>query len=38
MDALHANTLHVVRFDDLQGLVSFPSFHTAAALMFVWTA
>jgi hypothetical protein len=27
---------HVVRFNDLEGLVSFPSFHAAAAILFTW--
>jgi len=37
MEALRAGTLHAVRLDDLEGLVSFPSFHTTAALLFIWT-
>lgn len=27
---------HVVRLDDLEGLVTFPSFHTEAAILFTW--
>ncbi len=37
LDALRAGTLHAVRLDNLEGLVSFPSFHTTAALIFIWT-
>jgi membrane-associated phospholipid phosphatase len=37
MDALRAGTFHAVRLDSLEGLVSFPSFHTTAALIFIWT-
>ncbi|HWW89050.1 MAG TPA: phosphatase PAP2 family protein [Vicinamibacterales bacterium] len=32
----HEGTMTVVRFDDLQGLVSFPSFHVAGALIVTW--
>jgi hypothetical protein len=32
----HEGTMTVVRFDDLDGLVSFPSFHIAGALMVTW--
>jgi membrane-associated phospholipid phosphatase len=27
---------HIVRLDDLEGLVTFPSFHAEAALLFAW--
>jgi membrane-associated phospholipid phosphatase len=37
LEALRDGTLHVLRLDNLEGLVSFPSFHTAAALLFIWT-
>jgi membrane-associated phospholipid phosphatase len=37
MEALRAGTFHAVRLDNLEGLVSFPSFHTTAALIFIWT-
>jgi hypothetical protein len=33
---LHAGQLHVVRFDELEGLVSLPSFHVAGALATTW--
>jgi hypothetical protein len=32
----HDGTMTVVRFDDLDGLVSFPSFHMAGALLVTW--
>jgi membrane-associated phospholipid phosphatase len=32
----HAGRLHVVTLEDMQGLVSFPSFHAAAALAVTW--
>ena len=32
----HDGLLTVVRFDDLDGLVSFPSFHVAGALLVTW--
>jgi hypothetical protein len=33
---LHEGTMTVVRFDDLEGLVSFPSFHVAGAILVTW--
>jgi membrane-associated phospholipid phosphatase len=30
--------MKVVRFDELEGLVSFPSFHVAGALIVLWAA
>ncbi len=36
IEALRAGTFHTVRLDRLEGLVSFPSFHTTGALLFVW--
>jgi hypothetical protein len=33
---LHEGALRVVRFDELEGLVSFPSFHVAGALATTW--
>jgi hypothetical protein len=32
----HAGHSHVVTMQDMQGLISFPSFHTAAALAVTW--
>ena len=32
----HEGTMTVVRFDDLDGLVSFPSFHVVGALLVTW--
>ena len=34
--ALRQGTYHVIRFDNLEGLVSMPSFHTAGGLMVTW--
>ena len=34
--ALRAGRFHVVTMQDMQGLISFPSFHTAAALAVTW--
>jgi hypothetical protein len=34
--ALRDGSLTAIRLDDLQGLVSFPSFHVAGALMVTW--
>lgn len=34
--ALHAGTFHTLTLQDMQGLISFPSFHTAAALAVTW--
>jgi hypothetical protein len=36
IQTLHDGTMKVVRFDDLEGLVSFPSFHVAGALIVTW--
>jgi membrane-associated phospholipid phosphatase len=36
LEALRAGTLHSIQLDNLEGLITFPSFHTAAALMFIW--
>jgi hypothetical protein len=32
LDGIRSGALHVIRFDALEGLISFPSFHTAAVL------
>ena len=34
--ALRAGTFHEVRMDDIEGLISFPSFHVAGGLMVTW--
>ena len=36
IQALHTGTMKMVRFDDLEGLVSVPSFHVAGALLATW--
>jgi hypothetical protein len=33
---VHAGRFHTVALQDMQGLISFPSFHTAAALAVTW--
>jgi membrane-associated phospholipid phosphatase len=35
--ALHAGTFHSLTLQDMQGLISFPSFHTAAAVVVTWS-
>jgi membrane-associated phospholipid phosphatase len=37
MEGLRDGTIRAVRLDHLEGLVSFPSFHTTAAMIFAWT-
>jgi membrane-associated phospholipid phosphatase len=36
LEALRNGTLRVIDFQALEGLISFPSFHTANAVLFVW--
>jgi len=35
-EGLRAGTFHVLNLEDLEGLISFPSFHVAGALMVTW--
>ena len=35
-ESLRAATFQTIRFDDIEGLISFPSFHVAGALMVTW--
>lgn len=35
-EGLRAGTLTEIRFDDIEGLISFPSFHVAGGLMVTW--
>jgi PAP2 superfamily len=35
-EALRAGTLTSIRFDDLDGMISFPSFHVAVGLIVTW--
>lgn len=35
-EGLRAGTLTVIRFDDIEGLISFPSFHVAGGMMVTW--
>lgn len=37
MNALRSGVMHAIPLNDLEGLVSFPSFHTTAAVIFAWT-
>jgi membrane-associated phospholipid phosphatase len=36
LEGLRAGTLRSIDFNALEGLISFPSFHTAAAILLVW--
>jgi membrane-associated phospholipid phosphatase len=36
LDAVRNGTLHAIPLGDLRGIISFPSYHTAAALLAVW--
>jgi hypothetical protein len=33
---MRTNMMHAISFDDLNGIITFPSFHTEAACLFVW--
>ena len=37
LEALRAGTLRIINFNAMDGLISFPSFHTANAILIVWT-
>lgn len=36
MEALRSGALRIIKLDNLEALLTFPSFHTAAALIFAW--
>ena len=36
LEGLRNGTLRIIDFSHLEGLISFPSFHTANAILFVW--
>jgi membrane-associated phospholipid phosphatase len=36
LDALRSGAMKTIRLDDLEGLIAFPSFHTAAAILYAW--
>lgn len=36
LESLRAGTLDIIELDNLEGLISFPSFHTVGALLFIW--
>jgi membrane-associated phospholipid phosphatase len=35
-NGVRAGTFHIIRFNDLEGLISMPSFHVAGAVMVTW--
>ncbi len=36
LEALRSGALHLLRLNDLEGLITFPSFHTTGGLLFAW--
>jgi membrane-associated phospholipid phosphatase len=36
LEGLRAGTLRIIDFGGMEGLITFPSFHTANAILFVW--
>jgi membrane-associated phospholipid phosphatase len=36
LDALRSGAMTMIRLNDLEGLIAFPSFHTAAAILYAW--
>jgi membrane-associated phospholipid phosphatase len=36
LEGLRAGTLRIIDFSRMEGLIAFPSFHTANAILFVW--
>lgn len=36
LEALRSGTLSTIRLNDLEGLITFPSFHTANGILFAW--
>jgi len=38
IEALRSDAMQTIRLDDLQGLITFPSFHTAGGLLLAWAA
>jgi membrane-associated phospholipid phosphatase len=36
LDALRSGVMTTIRLDNLEGLIAFPSFHTAAAIFYAW--
>jgi len=36
LDALRSGAMKLIRLNDLEGLIAFPSFHTAAAILYTW--
>lgn len=36
LDALRSGGLKIIRLDNLEGLIAFPSFHAAAAILYGW--
>lgn len=38
IEALRSSAMQTIRLDDLQGLITFPSFHTAGGVLLAWAA
>jgi hypothetical protein len=38
LEYMRANVAHALSFDSLNGIVTFPSFHTEAACLFIWAS
>ncbi|WP_438276842.1 phosphatase PAP2 family protein [Nitrobacter sp.] len=36
LEGIRSGLVHIVRLNDLEGLITFPSFHTVSALLYVW--
>jgi hypothetical protein len=36
LDALRSGAMKMIHLNDLEGLIAFPSFHTAAAILYAW--
>jgi hypothetical protein len=36
LEALRSGAMSIIRLNDFEGLITFPSFHTANAILFVW--
>jgi hypothetical protein len=36
LDALRSGTMRMINLSNLEGLIAFPSFHTAAAIVYAW--
>lgn len=36
LEGIRTGATHIVSLDDLEGLITFPSFHTTSAILYVW--